>query len=57
MDGSGDAMHSATKKVLLGAVFVAFTGCGGTKTLMPPRVDLQSFRKIGFEMGFFQIRF
>lgn len=40
-------MHSAMKRAWLGAVFVALAGCGGTKTLMPPRIDLQSFRKVG----------
>jgi hypothetical protein len=35
------------KTALLGAVLVAFCGCGGTKTLMPPRIDLQAFRRIG----------
>ena len=40
-------MNSAMNKVILCMVLVAFCGCGGTRTLMPPRVDLQAFRKIG----------
>jgi hypothetical protein len=35
------------KKAMLGAGLVALSGCGGTKTLMPPRIDLQAFRMIG----------
>jgi len=35
------------KRVVLGVVLAASIGCGGTKTLIPPRVDLQAFRKIG----------
>lgn len=41
------AVHSGMKKAVLGAALVALSGCGGTKTLMPPRIDLQAFRKIG----------
>lgn len=40
-------MDSAVKRVVLGLVVAASCGCGATKTLMPPRVDLQAFRKIG----------
>jgi hypothetical protein len=50
-DGSGSTrrrtVRSATIGVLLGAALAALCGCGGTKTLMPPRVDLQAFRRIG----------
>jgi hypothetical protein len=35
------------KNAVLGVVLAASCGCGGTKTLMPPRIDLQAFRKIG----------
>ena len=35
------------KRALLGLVLVACCGCGGTRMLMPPRVDLQGFGRIG----------
>jgi len=35
------------KKAVLVAALVALSGCGGTRTLMPPRIDLQTFRRIG----------
>src|SRR5262245_65086825 len=41
------AVNHAMKRVVLGVVFVAFGGCGGTRVLMPPKVDLQAFRKVG----------
>jgi hypothetical protein len=31
----------------LSVVIVAVSGCGGTRTMMPPRIDLQAFAKIG----------
>jgi hypothetical protein len=40
-------MNSAMKRVLLSVGFAASCGCGGTSTLMPPRIDLQAYRKIG----------
>jgi hypothetical protein len=45
--GRRQTMHSAMKRACLGTVVVALAGCGGTKTLMPPRIDLQTFRKVG----------
>jgi hypothetical protein len=38
--------HPAPRAVLAMALVLS-SGCGGTKTLMPPRIDLQSFRRIG----------
>ena len=40
-------MRPATMRILLGAALAAVCGCGGTKTWMPPRIDLQAFRRIG----------
>jgi hypothetical protein len=40
-------VNSSLKTIFLGAVLVAFCGCGGRKVLMPPPVDLQAFRRIG----------
>jgi len=40
-------LNSATKRVAFGVLLAASSGCGGTKTLMPPRIDLQAFRRIG----------
>jgi hypothetical protein len=43
---SGDTVNHTTK-VALGVVLAVSSGCGGTKTLMPPRIDLQAYRRIG----------
>ena len=40
-------MHSAMKRAILGATLVLFAGCGGARVLMPPRIDLQAFQRIG----------
>jgi hypothetical protein len=32
---------------MLGAILVAAAGCGGSKTLMPARIDLGAFQRIG----------
>ena len=40
-------MLSATTKAVLATALFALSGCGGTRTLMPARIDLQAFRKIG----------
>jgi len=41
-------MLSATARTVIATTLVALCGCGGpTRTLMPARIDLQSFRKIG----------
>jgi hypothetical protein len=36
------------KHAILGAALVLFVGCGGSRVLMPARVNLQSFQRIGF---------
>jgi len=40
-------VHSAMRGTVLAAVVVVTSGCGGSKVLMPARMDLGTFQRIG----------
>lgn len=40
-------MQSALKSVIVAATLVLTAGCGGSSVLMPPRIDLGAFQRIG----------
>lgn len=40
-------MKNSMKTAVLGMLIAAVSGCGGTRTMMPPLIDLQAFEKIG----------
>jgi hypothetical protein len=46
-DDQETAVHSAIGRTVLGLAIMGLAGCGGSKMLMPPRVDLQTFQRIG----------
>jgi hypothetical protein len=46
-DMGRSAVHSAIQRAMLGAILLTAAGCGGSKTLMPARVDLAAFQRIG----------